>query len=194
MRLTPLAPIFYASGCTTSTGEFRPLSTFSSARVSFHPPAGGWKYRYDQAGLVLSFRRAAGSSVAVGAGSIPPKWIKAGVEFYLGAPQLSTVACDSWADWSVAPLPEAQGEGEITLLVERETSASGTSLWVYYVYPGGEARKLPLREICWPFAEGGGTGEGWEVAVGRYLARPEKNVLEGELLEVDFTGFKVSWD
>lgn len=167
---------------------YKPLSSFVSARITFSPrPA--WKYLYDQAGLVLSFRPT-GSDAAT-----PPKWIKAGIEYYEGKPQVSVVACDRWADWSVA---DASRGKVATIEVIRERSDSGTSLWLYYSSPDldGGATKVPLREICWVYGESeGATGEGWEISVATCAARPSKHLAgDGEELEVDLIDFDVKWD
>jgi len=55
---------------------------------------------YDQAGLLLYHG--------------PGQWIKTGIEFNDGIPQLSAVVTDSYSDWSLAAVPEWAGE-EITL-------------------------------------------------------------------------------
>ncbi|KAF2452783.1 hypothetical protein BDY21DRAFT_328562 [Lineolata rhizophorae] len=169
-----------------------PLHIFRRARatLSFTPVL-----QYDQGGLLLALSRPStppgasaptasdlawaatapsGGSGAVTADSAQ-KWIKAGVEFYEGAPRLSVVACDGWADWSVAPLPDAVASASApvaaTVELRREVGSSGVSLWVVALEKGagaGEVRRRPLREICWVY----GIGEEWEVRVGVYGARP----------------------
>lgn len=122
----------------------------------------------------------------------PHRWLKTGVEFYLGQPQLSTVACDSWADWSVLPLGnEAGGDGAtVEVLVERE----GPSLWVYYLPKGADGEKVPVREVTWVFGDEAGDREGWTVEVGQYVARPETDVkTEGEELHVKFGPVDMVW-
>ena len=37
------------------------------------------------------------------------RWIKAGIEFADGFPQLGAVVTDRWSDWSVAPVPDWAG-------------------------------------------------------------------------------------
>ena len=174
-----------AAPISADSGPARLLSSFVSATVSFICPK--WTYRYDQAGLVLCFTK---TGVAPLPSGQPHRWLKTGVEFYLGRPQLSTVACDSWADWSVMPLPPNVGEGDtIEILVERE----GPSMWVYYV-PKDGGDKVPLREVTWVFGDADGEGDEWTVSVGQYVARPEKDVkTEGEELVVEFGPLNITW-
>lgn len=94
------------------------------------------------------------------------------------------MACDAWADWSVADLPGNQGDWA-TVLVERDTDVSGTSLWVYRI-DGETGEKVPLREVCWVF----GDGDEWEVEVACMAARPGD--VGGELA-VEFRDFEVTW-
>jgi hypothetical protein len=186
------------------TTAAHPLTRFRSARISF---AFAWTEQYDQGGLLLSFRQrsaaprpassSGGTSTATNTATdatktagpedppAPDKWIKSGVEFYNGAPMVGTVACDRWADWSLAPLPlplplpggagpdkregggegEGEGEGEradgqqrrwVTVQIERARDQHGTSLWVYLV--GEEGAKTPLREVCWVYGDGAAAG------------------------------------
>ncbi|KAL2022835.1 hypothetical protein VTK56DRAFT_4366 [Thermocarpiscus australiensis] len=176
-----------------------PLQSFLSARLSL---SFTWKEQYDQGGILLSFRRRNDNPTSTAAADKstsppPPKWIKTGIEFYNGAPRLSTVACDAWADWSVADLggPGARArasasgsssKGWTTVAVEKEGDEHGTSLWVYRVLDGGE--KVPLREVCWVF---GGRPEEWEVEVAAMAARPAKGA--GADLKVEFKGMEVRW-
>lgn len=151
-----------------------PLSTFHSARLTLTLPPASQLTQYDQAGLLLRLTRAGATD----------KWLKTGVEFYEGAPYVSTVGCDVWADWSVVPLAAVNGEtgdGEIeaTVEVKRQDGA----LWVFLVR--GET-KVPLREVAWFFAE-----EAWEVAVSAYVARPAKEVEGSQGLVAGFRGLEV---
>ncbi|PSS05223.1 hypothetical protein BD289DRAFT_478121 [Coniella lustricola] len=193
-----------------------PLPSFLSARVSFLLPS--QLRQYDQAGLLLSLRshQPSSSYSASSSSSSPPKWIKTGVENYNGTPRAATVACDAWADWSLAPvtLPpgsnqngeeEAQGNW-VTVAIERDNDELGQSLWVYQVVPGAspatgtgdkEEIKIPLREICWPFGHEAGQAEEqtenskWHVQVQAYACRPSKN--GNEELEARFRDFEVRW-
>ncbi|KAL7821210.1 hypothetical protein V8C44DRAFT_313871 [Trichoderma aethiopicum] len=158
-----------------------PFPKFLSASLTF---TATYTHQFDQAGILLLLTRP----------SSPRKWIKAGVEHFNGAPRLSTVCCDNWADWSVADISSSSSSADIqagakavTILVERLDAHDGSCLWVYRV-EGGE--KTPMREICWPYAEDG--GEGWELEVGALVARPKKDT-EDEL-EVRFEGIEVKWD
>jgi uncharacterized protein len=201
-RKPPHTNIFKVPKHTTST-SIAPLSRFRSARISF---SFAWTEQYDQGGLVLSFRRSSASAQSGTPGetsSIPEKWIKTGVEFYNGTPMVGTVACDSWADWSLAPLNlpttatstagPGVSEGDrpwITVQIERDGDQHGTSLWVYQI--GADGSKLPLREVCWVY---GGAEEDvgkWTLEVAGFAARPEKGTQEA--LEVKFKDFEVKWD
>ncbi|KAL1991219.1 hypothetical protein VTN49DRAFT_5723 [Thermomyces lanuginosus] len=144
------APILYRS---------IPLSSFKRARVSVTAP---WKERYDQGGLIL---------VLQSAGWKEKKWIKTGIEFLEGRPNVSTVTKDRWSDWSLLPVPS--GGNAATIEVCRE---SGGSLWIYLVE--GISR-VPIREVTWAFEQ----EDGVELWVGPYAAKPSDK--PGELV-VDF--------
>ncbi|KAK3306686.1 uncharacterized protein B0T15DRAFT_510038 [Chaetomium strumarium] len=167
-----------------------PLTSFLSARISFNFTA---QEQYDQGGILLSFFRRNADKSANKADGPPPKWIKSGIEFYNGAPRLSTVSCDNWADWSVADLNREGGGGKgkeigwTTIQIEKDKDGNGTGVWVYRVVEE-TGEKIPLREICWVF---GDSPEEWEVEVYAMAARPEKEVDGG--LVVEFAGFEVKW-
>ena len=125
------------------------------------------------------------SSAAPTPASPPEQWIKTGVELYEGSPQLSTVATDRWADWSIGPLDPAPGSSDgVTVEIVREGNENGKSAWVYRRLPatgGGDdgTKRVPLREICWIFADErdgapGGPDE-WILEVSPLVARPEKS-------------------
>ncbi|KAI1505432.1 hypothetical protein F5X99DRAFT_404916 [Biscogniauxia marginata] len=198
----PATNVWNASITRTTTG---PLKKFRSARVTFRAR---WAERYDQAGLLLVPRRGSSPSPS---SSPPDKWVKTGVEFYGGAPQLSTVCCDRWADWSVAPLSSSStsaggGDGgggdddePVTIEAVREGDENGKSAWVYRVVrdAGAEAR-VPLREICWIFADEDAGGDDdddddddWVLDVSPLVARPEKDAAGP--LRVEFLEFEVAW-
>ncbi|KAI1640148.1 hypothetical protein F4809DRAFT_517514 [Biscogniauxia mediterranea] len=212
----PTTNVWNASITRTATGR---LSKFLSARVSFRA---SWTERYDQAGLLLVPRRASSPSSSSFASSPPPppppdRWVKAGVEYYEGAPQLSTVCCDRWADWSVAPLlsssspsptPGGSGSGqkegeEVTIEAVREGDENGKSVWVYRLVrdaaTGETLRRVPMREICWILAdEDDDDGENekeeedyWVIDVSPLVARPEKSAAGP--LKVEFSEFAVAW-
>jgi len=172
-RKPPSTDVFNApSSAPSTTRTTGPLGSFISARVSFLLPA---KEQYDQGGLLLSLRPHSTSP--------PPKWIKTGVEFYNGVPKVGTVACDTWADWSLAPV---QGKEDwVTFSVEAGGDELGHSIWVYQLV--GE-EKVPIREVCWVF---GNELVGWDVSVAAYAARPAKETQEE--LAVQFKGFTVGW-
>ncbi|KAI1406057.1 hypothetical protein F4819DRAFT_481875 [Hypoxylon fuscum] len=188
-RKPPTTDIWNAPISRTSSG---PLKKFQSARVTFWAD---WTERYDQAGLLLVPKRVSASAV-----SPPDKWIKTGVEFYFGRPQLSTVGCDRFADWSVGPLALTPGEAEpaaaggVTIEIVREGDEHGKSFWVYRLVLDAEGQvkeKIPLREICWVLADEDENGGDWLLDVSPLVARPEKKATES--LKVNFKSFEVQW-
>lgn len=162
-----------------------PLTSFLSTTVSFTAP---YTTQYDQAGLLLTITKPSSPST-------PRRWIKTGVEFYNGQPRVSTVCCDSYADWSVAPVARdladgiARGDKPVTVRVERAEDENGVGFWVYYV-PEDGSDAVPLREIAWVYAPDG--GEGWEIEVSAAVARPNKDV-KGQL-EAKFSKLEVNWE
>ena len=164
------------------------LSSFRRARVTV---SADWKTLYDQGGLCLALPSSPKSSTSSDAKD--RKWIKTGIEFYNGAPQVSTVACDKWADWSLLPLPNAATGGtSVTVQMEREVlqgeGGRGSTLCVF-VMEGVERRAV--REVTWVFEGGEGEGEG-ECWVGVYAAKPTRDEDDpGRELEVHFGGFVV---
>ncbi|KAF9530391.1 hypothetical protein CPB83DRAFT_850836 [Crepidotus variabilis] len=161
------------------------LHKFHSAKVTV---SANWNTQYDQGGLVLF---------------IPDedttKWVKTGIEFVSGAPKVSTVAASRWADWSIAPLPEA-ANGKLTIQVERETKGTERveSLWIYIVNEE-TGEKEGIREVTWWFRhdlEGGQKAHSHKsLLVGVYGARPSVPEGEGrekEELVVNLDGFEVT--
>ncbi|KAJ0118747.1 hypothetical protein J7T55_013001 [Diaporthe amygdali] len=180
-RKPPSTDVFTAPrGADAGSKTTAPLSSFKSARVSFllYP-----KEQYDQAGLVLSFKSSGASGPL--SGDSPPKWLKTGVEYYNGVPKAATVACDSWADWSLADVVKGKEGDWVTVLVENGQDVLGKSFWIYQVVDG---EKVPLREVCWVF--GHGDPEKWEISVEAYACRPAKEA--GDLV-VEFKDFDVQW-
>lgn len=166
-----------------------PLSSFVSARISFSLPF-TTAAQYDQGGLLLSFRPASSPVPS----SPPPKWIKTGVEFYNAAPRLSTVSCDTWADWSVGDRSLDGSESEsrklwTTVSVEKQVDHHGPSFWVFRVL--GDGTKVPLREITWIYGGGEEEVAKWELTVEALAARPNTEVKED--LVVEFRDFEVEW-
>ncbi|ORY08512.1 hypothetical protein BCR34DRAFT_488645 [Clohesyomyces aquaticus] len=159
-----------------------PLKSFVSARLSFVLPPTSQLRQYDQAGLLLRFTKP-------GLDPSKSKWIKTGIEFYYGKPYVSTVGCDTWADWSIVPSEvDAEGRPGATIEARREEDGLGKSLWVYWVTKGedGKEELRPVRELTWVFAE----EEGWEVGVAGLVARPTTEGGEGEL-RAEFGGIEV---
>lgn len=128
------------------------------------------------------------------------KWIKTGIELYNSHPLISTVACDSWADWSVYPINGVthtekpadeqiqSGKMSMHIWIKREEDENGMSLWVYALDPA-TCKEVPLREITWVFGDDG--GKGWELDVCALVARPAKDA-EGEL-ECFFESWGTEW-
>jgi regulation of enolase protein 1 (concanavalin A-like superfamily) len=172
-RKPPTTDVFNAPTHPSPLHKF-PLKSFQRARLTFLLPKESELRQYDQAGLLLHFTKEGEKD----------KWIKTGIEFYQGAPYLSTVGTDRWSDWSVVPLLSASGDQNndrrpgATVEARREKDQLGKSLWVYGIE--GE-KESPLREVNWVFAD----EEGWEVGVGGFVARPTKEGPEG-LLEAEF--------
>ncbi|KAK7923316.1 hypothetical protein PG985_007387 [Apiospora marii] len=188
-RKPPTKDVWNAPISRTSSGQ---LKKFQSARVTFWAD---WTERYDQGGLLLALKRVSAPPAAPGQSS--EKWIKTGVEFYQGAPMLSTVATDRWADWSVGPLgaPAVDPARGVTLEIIREGDENGKSAWVYRLVldaAGNVQEKVPLREICWIFAdENDKDGEEWLLDVSPLVARPAKT--SPDPLKVNFFEFEVKW-
>lgn len=186
-RTAMLTPQLAVPITRTSSGL---LSKFQSADVTFWAD---WTERYDQAGLVLGLRRA---SVPTKPEDPAQKWVKTGVEYYQDKPQLSTVGCDTWADWSVSAVSGAVDPAKgVTLKVVRESDENGKSAWVYRLIKdadGNVQEKIPLREICWIFAdEHENGGEEWILDVSPLVARPARNATSP--LKVNFMEFSVHW-
>ncbi|KAH7169463.1 hypothetical protein DER46DRAFT_645838 [Fusarium sp. MPI-SDFR-AT-0072] len=173
-RKPPNWDLFNAASRNLQIGR---LDAFKSASICFDAK---WEFEYDQTGLILQLESISGTQ--------NPRWIKAGFEFFGNQPQISTVACDRFADWSVIPLSFVTDTKTIRILVERVEDIIGVSLWVYFVQEDGE--KFPLREICWVYDEDG-TGKDWNLRVGAYASRPDyrqtSEPLEAEVKELAAT-------
>ncbi|EXJ87362.1 hypothetical protein A1O3_04321 [Capronia epimyces CBS 606.96] len=133
------APIIYQ---TTTVGSFR------SARVRV---SAAWKDKYDQGGLCLIIRT-----------TDTIRWVKTGIEFLNGEPNVSVVAKDRWADWSLRPSLSESSPGAT---IEMESAEDG-SLWVWLV--DSNAQKWPLREVTW----WGDLEKDVECWIGVYSAKP----------------------
>lgn len=76
-----------------------------------------FKTRYDQGGIAIFFPNKKDRKSKTG----PESWLKTGIEFEKGAPQLGTVGNYKFSDWSLAPVvPEGAKEGSFK--VERNGS------------------------------------------------------------------------
>ena len=148
-----------------------------------------WKTLYDQGGLCLIFPQQDKHRK-------PAQWIKTGIEVYGGIPNVSTVVCDRWADWSLVPLPASAGGGKVTIEMEREVEDDGqlgSTLVVYLVE--GESKR-PVREATWVF-EGVGKEEKGDqdrpdVWVGVYAAKPTEDKEDATReLKVIFEGLEI---
>ncbi|KAF1984878.1 hypothetical protein K402DRAFT_316017, partial [Aulographum hederae CBS 113979] len=145
-----------------------PLTSFKSARITI---SASWTTQYDQGGLLLellpvSEASSAPISESQNSKGSQHKWLKTGVEYYNGHPRISTVGCDGWADWSIYPVPKSSLE-EITMEVRRDKDINGKGLWVYFVE---KEEKVPVREVCWFFAE----EEEMVLRISGMAARPAK--------------------
>ena len=128
------------------------------------------------------------------------RWIKAGIEFFEGEPQLGVVATDNVSDWSLSPLigssdasPLGKRGKEATTI---EIMAKESGAWVYVVEGEGEAReRRALREVKWAGLEGKGKEQ--ELLVGIYGAKPTPDEGEGEKgneLLVEFNDLEIETD
>lgn len=144
-----------------------PLEKFKRARVQVRA---NWEILYDQGGLLLALHEKGTTKHE------ERKWVKTGIEFVNGRPNVSTVAKDQWADWSLLPNPNAGGH-EPTATIEMVREEDG-SLWIYLVEGGKE--KTPIREVTWVFEK----EEGLECWIGAYAARPKDELHKA--LEVKF--------
>jgi len=188
-RKPPSTDVFNAPICRTQSGH---LKNFKSARITFWAD---WTERYDQAGLLLILARASNSCDGRSERSSPERWVKTGIEYYQGVPQLSAVGCDRWADWHVSPLAKKSDDGTVTLEAVRESDENGKSIWIYQLVLDSEGKvkeKQPMREICWILAdEDEGGGEEWQLDVSPLLCRPASGT--SEVLKVEFRDFEVEW-
>ena len=102
---------------------------------------------------------------------------------------VSIVACDRFADWSIAE--PAGGDEWTTISIEKEKDGHGWSLWVYQVLEDGT--KIPLREICWVYGDAVGETPAidWQLEVTAMAARPEKKATDA--LEVKVRDMEVRW-
>ena len=154
------------------------LADFQRARLTFALPPSAQLRQYDQAGLLLHLTKP-------GLPANATKWVKTGIEFYYGKPYVATVGCDTWADWSLVPMPEFVDGAQpgATIEARREKDVLGKSLWIYWIVKdaaGKEVERRPLREVTWFLAD-----EDWDVSVAGYVCRPTTEGGE-EALEAQF--------
>lgn len=135
-----------------------PLSTFKKARVAV---SAHWSKLYDQGGLLFVVNNPDGSR----------KWVKTGIEFVDDKANVSTVAKDRWADWSLLPIIPTGGHAATIEMVREDGS-----LWIYL---NEGLKRTPIREVTWAF-EDEGEKECW---IGSYAAKPS---ADGPDLVVSF--------
>ncbi|KAI8935086.1 hypothetical protein NX059_007681 [Plenodomus lindquistii] len=182
-RKPPTHNAFNASTFPTPTPTYD-LKSFHRARLTFTLPLAPHLRQYDQAGLLLHLTQPNLSNNKT-------KWVKTGIEFYHGKPYIATVGCDTWADWSLVPMPDFSDNNDssssssssrrpgATIEARREEDGLGKSLWIYWIVKDGEGReeRRPIREVTWVFGE----EEGWCVGVSGYVCRPTREGGDGEL-------------
>ncbi len=101
--------------------------------------------------------------------SAPPasKWVKAGLEFYNGAPHASSVCATSeGGDWALAPLSGPGGSPHARADLRIKLERVGHALWIWFEDGGAGWKKL--REVTWFFW----AVEDKAVRVGVYASRP----------------------
>ena len=202
---TPLPSTFTLRtppGCDTwrkppSTNDFNaplllrtiPLSSLRSARVTV---TAEWKTLFDQGGLVLILPPYKHKEDGSGKDEAREhrRWIKTGIEVFEGKLNVSTVACDRYADWSLTPL-DNERKGKITVEMSREVKdgeKTGT-LWVHIVDTTSGAKR-PLREVAWVFEDGPESESDCEIGV--YAAKPIRDEEDGDNeLDVIFEGLRI---
>jgi uncharacterized protein len=140
---------------------------FISAKVTV---TADWAQKYDQGGLVLLISPESNNVT---------QWVKTGIEFLNGQPQVSTVATNTWSDWSLRPMAKSDSK---SATIEIESNEDG-SLWAYLLDDGGN--KSPMREVTW----WGDLDKSTQISVGVYAAKPDKDPRK---LVVSFEGLEVS--
>lgn len=156
--------------------------------------------QFDQGGLIFvqphpshpsPSAAESGSDQTTASGHTPPKWVKAGIEFYNGHMRGSVVVRDRWADWSLFEVPQAafkssDTDGIQTVSITLEADRLDDALAIWLVVPGSD--RMPVRKILWWFLKNERQDNSW---VGVYGARPDPNDETKENLEVRFDGFEV---
>ena len=139
-------------------------SAFHSVKVTV---SANWRHKYDQGGLCLVIKPDAK----------PRQWVKTGIEYLEGRPNVSAVATDRWSDWSLRPMPAGNDVGATIEIV----SEGDGSLWVYLLEAD---KRVPIREVTW-WGDVDKLAECW---VGVYAAKPAK---VQENLVVQFEEFRM---
>ena len=118
--------------------------------------AGKYEALYDQAGLMIR--------------SGPDRWVKFGVEFTDGIPNLSCVVTHRISDWSARPAPEAL-DGPITI----RATLMGDALLMQSSVSGSDGVWQMERLAPWPT-------DVTEAYIGPYLCSPERSGFEAQFL------------
>jgi regulation of enolase protein 1 (concanavalin A-like superfamily) len=108
-----------------------PFPNGSAVEVAF---VGDFREQFDQAGVLVRVT--------------PETWMKAGIEFCDGLPQLGAVVTHGMSDWSQSPAPEDWAGREVTVRVSR----SGDALTVRGRCEDGPWRMIRLAPLA-PEAE-----------------------------------------
>lgn len=160
-------------------------SKFQRARVTV---SFNWIHTFDQAGLVLAYPSDSNSTPdAQNAGTKEshPQWVKAGIEVNDGIPQVSVVARDVWADWSLSTMPQGtEGSGNsVTATIEFEKYGNALKVFIHE----GLTKRM-VRKVQWVFDE---PQKGKGIWIGVYAARPDPTKEAAGGLDVKFNGFEV---
>ncbi|KAF2718746.1 hypothetical protein K431DRAFT_287345 [Polychaeton citri CBS 116435] len=127
---------------------------------------------YDQGGLYFSWPTEKSK----------PSWIKVGVEFEQGEPQLSSVGTHHYSDWALTPIVTS-GPKSVTIEAVKQSNA----IWFYAIFANG--KRQPLRELKWAFLDDrSGDAELW---VGAGAAKPTPEQDPTQVLEVKFENLVV---
>jgi len=137
----PDADVFNAPSLTLTLPNSK---TFLRLSATFTVP---YKTQFDQGGILLHWPS-----------SQTNRWVKAGIEFFEGEPELGVVGTDRYSDWSLAPMPEGKAQTKCRM----EAARDGTTLWVHVVAAG---KRRALREVKWAFLDEGAGGEEMRVGV-----------------------------
>lgn len=137
------------------SGEFTATLTFT----------GRYETLYDQAGLMIR--------------NGPDQWVKFGVEFSDGIPNLSCVVTDGVSDWSARPSQEAL-KGPMTIRATRIGNALLLQSRVNSSHGSWQMERLA------PFSP-----TSMDVTIGPYLCSPERSGFEAQFIDLKLTDPKV---